>query len=186
MQTYSQRDAECRNRRASRSPGLSENLLCCGRAAELWLGPVALLLLVGGEVVPDRNCVLRDCGLHLYGAHNEWPATGRQKSLPVASPLDESEKRPGGAAAAQPTRRHRWHRRREQHRQPPLPHRRPSSHRLQTAALGVIRQRPRAPPSVRVTISVVSDQTTALRRRGTRFGDVACARAANTNTSAVH
>jgi hypothetical protein len=28
-------------------------------------------------------------GLHLCGAHNERPATGRQKSLPVASPLDE-------------------------------------------------------------------------------------------------
>jgi hypothetical protein len=48
---------------------------------------------VCGKVVLDRNCVLRDRGLHLCGARNEWPATGRQKSLPVAPPLDDSRKR---------------------------------------------------------------------------------------------
>lgn len=74
-----------------------------GRAAELWLGPVALLLLVGGEVVLYRNCVLPDRGLHLCGAHNERPTTGHQKSLPVAPPPDDEERsrltRPGFCSA---------------------------------------------------------------------------------------
>ena len=83
----------CRSHRSSRRQLEPAGLFPVGRAAELWLGPVALLLLVGGEVVLDRICVLRERGLHLCGAHNEWPATGRQKPLPVASPLDDTRKR---------------------------------------------------------------------------------------------
>jgi hypothetical protein len=59
-------------------------------AAEQWLGPVALLFLVGGEVVLDRNCVLHDRGLHVCDAHNEWPSTGHQGSPIARSPSGRS------------------------------------------------------------------------------------------------
>jgi hypothetical protein len=55
------------------------------------------------EVILNRNCVLRNRGLHLCGGHNEWPATGRQKSPPVASPLDEHQhSAPSDATSAPP------------------------------------------------------------------------------------